>query len=598
VNNNPKVYLDKIEQLTQEISSFKLQLNQLVVIRLSLFVASILSLYFFYDYNLKFAWGLCIAFFLGFLFLVKRFERIKREKDFSQVLKQINQTENEALKGDFSNLQNGKEFENPTHPFASDFDLFGDKSVFQFLNRSYLTDAKVKMATNLTHENLNQDDIKAKQKAIQELSNLIDFRQKIHAYNFYISEGEGKTNFLKKWATTPTESLINGFTKLAIWVFPIISFSVLFLQIFDFLTISIAIYFYITPLAVIGFYLKVINQQHGDLGKAESNLEALEKVLHEIENQSFKTNYLKSLMLKVTEPQKSSLAIKDLKTIAKFFDSRSNIIVGILLNVFLLWDIRLSFRFEKWKKKHGASIHLWIDVLAEFEYLASLSNFRFNYPNSVFPQLYSERKITAKKLGHPLILEKRVDNDVEIVSQKHMVILTGANMAGKSTFLRTLGVNMVLAMMGAPVIAESFKLKPTKIFSGMRTADSLQENASYFFAELKRLSAIVQQLEKGEELFVILDEILKGTNSKDKEEGSIKLIKRLLNLNAGGIIATHDLGLCNLEKEFPQSITNMAFETEIKDNELHFDYKIKKGICQTMNASFLIEKMGITHALN
>ena len=381
-------------------------------------------------------------------------------------------------------------------------------------------------------------------------------------------------------------------------VIPAIAFTTLLAQVLGFISISLAIYFFVLPLIVVGYFLKNINQQHGVLGKAELAVNSLEKVLVEIEQKSFQSNYLKHLQEKVSQPQKASAAINELKTVTKYFDQRSNLIVGILLNVFFLWDIRLAFRFEKWKKQHAGSLENWMEVVAEMEYLSSLANFKFNYPNSIFPNFTENKEIVAEELGHPLILKDRINNNFEIKSEKHMVILTGANMAGKSTFLRSLGVNLILGMMGAPVIAQKLSFKPTKIFSGMRTADSLQENASYFFAELKRLSTIVKQLEKGEKPFVILDEILKGTNSKDKEEGSIKLIKRLLNLNAGGIIATHDLGLCNLEKDFPNHITNMAFETEIKDNELHFDYKIKKGVCQTMNASFLMEKMGITSSLS
>lgn len=598
MKNKQEFYKPKIDFLDQKITQIKTRLNNLVIIRVVLFLAAFATLYFFYDSNKSAAWLGFVGFIGGFLFLVRKFESLKSERDFHKLLKQINQTEIEALNGSFENLANGKEFEDPLHPFASDFDLFGDRSIFQFLNRSFLPAAKALMAHNLKHENLNPKSIVASQEAVEELSNQVDFRQKLHALNFLKEESENNSHFLINWAKTPILSVRNKFTTLAIWVFPAIAFTTLLAQVLGFISISLAIYFYVLPLIVVGYFLKNINQQHGVLGKAELAVNSLEKVLIEIEQKSFQSNYLKQLQEKVTQPQKASEAINELKTVTKYFDQRSNLIVGILLNVFFLWDIRLAFRFEKWKKQHAGSLENWMDVVAEIEYLSSLGNFKFNYPKSVFPSFTEKEDIVAEELGHPLILKDRINNDFAIKSEKHMVILTGANMAGKSTFLRSLGVNLILGMMGAPVIAQKLSFKPTKIFSGMRTADSLQENASYFFAELKRLSTIVKQLEKGEKPFVILDEILKGTNSKDKEEGSIKLIKRLLNLNAGGIIATHDLGLCNLEKDFPNHITNMAFETEIKDNELHFDYKIKKGVCQTMNASFLMEKMGITSSLS
>ena len=167
-------------------------------------------------------------------------------------------------------------------------------------------------------------------------------------------------------------------------------------------------------------------------------------------------------------------------------------------------------------------------------------------------------------------------------------------MAGKSTYLRTVGINMVLAMTGAPVLAKSFVLKPIDIFTGIKTTDSLQDGESYFFAELKRLKEIINTLEKDSKLFIILDEILRGTNSRDKHNGSEGLVKQLIKLNASGMIATHDLALGKLEKTFPEQVINKRFEVEIKNNELVFDYKLKDGISQNLNATFLMKKMGIT----
>jgi DNA mismatch repair ATPase MutS len=231
--------------------------------------------------------------------------------------------------------------------------------------------------------------------------------------------------------------------------------------------------------------------------------------------------------------------------------------------------------------------------VSEFDAYNSMANFSFNHPTYVVPNLVTDAKSTiqAEALGHPLLLaSKRIDNDLTMNTEDFLII-TGANMAGKSTFLRTVALNIVMANCGMSVCAKSFTYKPIKLISSMRTSDSLQNDESYFFSELKRLKFIVDEI-KTDTYFIILDEILKGTNSKDKAEGSKKFVERLVASNSTGLIATHDLSLCVLENELPQ-ITNHYFDAEIVDNELYFDYTFKDGVCQNMNASFLLKKMEI-----
>jgi len=197
-------------------------------------------------------------------------------------------------------------------------------------------------------------------------------------------------------------------------------------------------------------------------------------------------------------------------------------------------------------------------------------------------------------LGHPLIFkEKRVNTNFEVQKAGEIDIITGANMAGKSTFLRTVGVNLILALNGFPVCASKFQFQLLEIYTGMRTADSLKENESYFYAELKRLKRIIEKLKQGKLTFLLLDEILKGTNSVDKAKGSRKFVDNLIKLKATGIVATHDLSLCEMEKEYPDNIENKCFEVEIDHNKIEFDYKLRSGITKNMNASLLMQQMGI-----
>ncbi len=235
-------------------------------------------------------------------------------------------------------------------------------------------------------------------------------------------------------------------------------------------------------------------------------------------------------------------------------------------------------------------------MVAYFDAQNSLANFKFNHPVFIFPEIKESKEIIkAINLGHPLLnTKKRIDNDFTI-NKEEFFIVTGANMAGKSTFLRTVSLSIVMANCGLPVCAERYQYQPIKLITSMRTTDSLTEDESYFYSELKRLKFIVDELDTevfGKEYFIILDEILKGTNSKDKAIGSKKFVEKLTKSKSTGIIATHDVSLCALEIDFSE-VKNYYFDAKINNNELYFDYTFKKGICKNMNASFLLQKMGI-----
>ncbi|MCF8366649.1 MAG: hypothetical protein K9H16_12750 [Bacteroidales bacterium] len=262
----------------------------------------------------------------------------------------------------------------------------------------------------------------------------------------------------------------------------------------------------------------------------------------------------------------------------------------------MLWDILQARRLENWRNTHRDDVEEWFEILAYFDSLSSLACFWYNHPGFVLPEPQEKQfLLEAKDCGHPLLkAATRVDNPVSFAGWRNFIIVTGANMAGKSTYLRSVAINFILAMTGAPVCATQFAFSPAGIFTSIRTRDNLLESESYFFAELKRLKAIIDKLESGEKLFIILDEILKGTNSKDKQEGSKALLKQLIRFDSAGLIATHDLTLGALIDEYPANIRNKRFEVEIKNDELDFDYKLKDGISQNLNATFLMKKMGIT----
>ena len=341
----------------------------------------------------------------------------------------------------------------------------------------------------------------------------------------------------------------------------------------------------------LGFHLRKVNAFHQYISGKKSTLEKYGDILFQIR----KENFSAKLMLELgARAQEGDEKMKQLASLMRAFDARLNIMTNLFINSLLLYDLQCVYRLEKWKAQNATRLLGWIDTVHETEVLCSFGTFAFNHPTFVFPNINTEQKLSVSGLGHPLLDEKeRVLNDTYMDPGRSIMIITGANMAGKSTFLRSLGVNIVLGLAGAPACARDFDCPLIEIRSGMRTADSLRENQSYFFAELDRLKSIMDELRRGMPLLVLLDEILKGTNSTDKQAGSVALVKQLVGYPCLVVIATHDLALGDLEKLYPGRILNYSFEANIENDQLSFDYKLKRGVAQKMNATFLMRKMGI-----
>jgi DNA mismatch repair ATPase MutS len=316
-----------------------------------------------------------------------------------------------------------------------------------------------------------------------------------------------------------------------------------------------------------------------------------------VESTSFESSYLLDLKQKLTYDNKETPGeiIKRFARILKYMDSNLNILAAVVLNSLLMFNLHLLLAVEKWKSRYRDLLPAWFEVIGEFDAASGLANYSYNNPEYIYPEpVFDNFETIAGDLGHPLIpKESRVLNSFEIKGWNQFYIITGANMSGKSTFLRTIGTNYILAMIGAPVVAKKFTFYPIQLHSSIRTNDSLTKKESYFYAELKRLKQIIVELEKGEQQLILLDEILKGTNSKDKQTGSIALIKQLLKYNSVGLFATHDLALGVLETHFPLNVKNLCFEIEIQGDQMIIDYKLHKGICKNLNATFLMKNMGI-----
>jgi DNA mismatch repair ATPase MutS len=323
-------------------------------------------------------------------------------------------------------------------------------------------------------------------------------------------------------------------------------------------------------------------------------LQQFSEQIKQIESQTFQSALLKQIQEKLKTGNKTaSISIGHLSSLFNYLETIINLLVSMLLNGFFLFHVHILYALDRWKEKNGSHIMQWLELLGEMEALSSFGNLSFNNRSFCVPVISKEEVLMAETMGHPLIRnKKRIDNSISF-SDKKFIILTGSNMSGKSTFLRTLGINLVLARTGSVVCAERFIFFPFEVYVSMRISDSLQDSESFFYAELKRLQHIIEQLRTGKKVFVILDEILRGTNSNDKHSGTVGLIRKMAGMKASGIIATHDLTVSKLAEEFPAYISNKCFESSIVNDELLFDYKLRDGVCTTLSASFLMKKMNI-----
>ncbi|AOW19108.1 DNA mismatch repair protein MutS [Polaribacter vadi] len=580
----------KQQKIESEKESFKLKkkLINLGIFRFAVFLVTCFLVYLtFGNYPDVF-----IVAFLGILlfsFLVTKFINLKREKAIVDAKIAIHKTEIKVLNRDFHHLEDGTEFVNPAHFYSNDIDLFGIGSFFQYINRTSTIDGKAALA-NVFTEN-KTDGIFEKQHAINELSKNVKWRQHFSALANLVTV-KNKTAFISEWIIN-YKSVFPKFLSTLQIAFSIISITLIGLVSFGLISFNYIMIWFFIGLFITGRFLKKTNNLYAETDKIRDTFKQYHQLLNEIETENFTAkNLVQHQKIIQSENKKASVIFKEFSKILDAFDQRSNIIISVLGNGLFLLEIYNARKVEKWIENYKNTVEKWFEVVAYFDAQNSLANFKFNHPKFIFPEISKEKEvIKSTNLGHPLLkVNKRVDNDF-IIDDEQFFIVTGANMAGKSTFLRTVSLSIVMANCGLPVCAESFTYSPIKLITSMRTTDSLTEDESYFYSELKRLKFIVDEI-KDNHYFIILDEILKGTNSKDKAIGSLKFVEKLTKSKSTGIIATHDVSLCELENEFP-TIKNYYFDAEIINNELHFDYTLKNGICKNMNASFLLQKMEI-----
>tara|TARA_R110001583_G_scaffold61034_2_gene180891 strand:+ start:30978 stop:32747 length:1770 start_codon:yes stop_codon:yes gene_type:complete len=588
MKNPIEFYISEKVFFEKKVNDLKRKLAVSSTIRLLVFLATSLGIYF-YSNNSKIMIPIAVIGVICFIYLIFRHAFLQDNKRLYVELTAINKKEIEVLNDNYFNLNKGEEFIDATHFYSFDIDLFGKGSFFQYCNRTTTTGGREKFVKTLTENHIS--DIDLKQEAIKELANHPKWRQQFSAIASLVKVQHSPKSIVN-WIHNYT-SVFSKSISLLLVLFPIISFVVIALVSIQVFPFKVLVYWFFIGLGVSMLFLKKVNKIYETSGKAKDTFKQYHQLLNKIESIEFNSVTLKEKQQDIqSKSLKASVIFEKFSKILEALDQRNNMMVAVFLNSLLLWDVQQVVKIEKWITTYRDTVENWFDIISFFDAQNSLANFTFNHPNSSFPEISKENlSIEATNLGHPLLKEStRINNDFAINSQ-HFFIVTGANMAGKSTFLRTVSLAIVMANMGLPVCAKSFKYSPVKLITSMRTSDSLADKESYFFSELKRLKFIVDEI-KNEDYFIILDEILKGTNSVDKAIGSKKFVQKLVSSKSTGIIATHDLSLCEIEKDLPE-VENFYFDAEIINNELNFDYKFKDGICKNMNASFLLKKMEI-----
>lgn len=581
-------YKDQIIKFKKELSAIKRKLNLSSAIRLAVFLITGVGIYVTLG-STQILVGCILLGIVIFLFLVSRHSKMQYTRDLTKALLERNEIELKVLKRDFYDLPDGSEFHHPEHVYSQDIDLFGRGSFYQYFNRTALQSGSQKLASLLLSNDII--DIPKKQEAVKELSKLPEW---IHRFGAIASlvKTEVSADIVLKWLHDH-RSFVPKHIKIVSRLFSVISLLVIGAYFFGFIAGWWVFIVFGIGLLITGRFVKKIGLLSSHTGKIQTTFTQYAQLLSQIENQEFRSHTLSRKRDKVISSSQSSSSI--LRKFSKHLDAldqRNNILIGILTNGFFLRDLSIVHNIERWITDNRDAVDEWFEVIAFFDAYSSLGNYTFNHPTQVFPDI-SDNKTTLNSNGvaHPLLNpETAVRNDITIDNDEFFII-TGANMAGKSTFLRTVALQIVMGNVGLPVVATSAIYCPIKLITSMRTTDSLTDDESYFFSELKRLKFIVDEI-KEDRYFIILDEILKGTNSTDKAKGSRKFIDKLVGAGATGIIATHDLSLCEAANDLSE-VKNYYFDAEIIKDELFFDYTFKEGICQNMNASFLLKKMGI-----
>lgn len=599
-----------------EQSRLRRRIRWVSTLRVVLFLTALLSISF-YIAGQKFiqlpivsAVGLLL-----FLALVKYHTRLFTRYSRGEIRLAVCHTDLAHLDEDYSEQRAGEEYVDATHDFAYDIDLYGRHSLFQMLNRTCSDMGSHRLAEVLGQPLRENASIRQRQQLLQTMRDEKEFLTRFRvemlcaAAEDYATNGhKGDERFLtlgnadwKAWTASPDEFANRWYYRLLTPLAAGMNLLVWGAAIAGLLPYSLATLVTILFAIVSSAFTARITRKQQEYSRRLRTLSLAFPVLELVEQAPCKEFAAWQQITQGVGQERggvvASSAIRRLRSLMDNLDRRNNVVMLFLLNGLFFWEIRQMIRLEGWKCLYACHIPAWMAALAQADAYVSMALFVRHHPDYTWPEALEADggfTYTATALSHPLMRRGTcVPNPIEIDGRPDFLVITGANMAGKSTYLRTVSANYLLACVGLPVCGTDVTFTPARLLTSLRTADSLSDGESYFFAELKRLKLIIDSLKQGEQLFIVLDEILRGTNSVDKQKGSLALLRQLVRLRANGIIATHDLLLGTLADLYPTHVHNLCFEADIRNDQLTFAYRLRSGIAQNMNACFLMQQMGI-----
>jgi DNA mismatch repair ATPase MutS len=555
--------------------------------RLVLFALLLLTVYFFFQEKNP-LWLVATVLLLVFFFLLVRFNAWLAFR-LKSAYKKMSIIESEIAysQGDFSSLQKGEEYKDSLHPFGMDLDLFGEDSLFQRINRSENSMVRDTLASWLQEPLGDVEMIESRQALYRDLAPKVSFRLECrsHLKDAFESQGNDFQRWLKDLPFFKKKYYF--YLKYPLSVLSAVGLYLSFSTGSLHPILWIAIVF---NLMALGRINRRVTHYQNVLSLSANHLESLIAFFEKVKKESFENETLQAFQIKVKESRKSLDLLE--KRVASL-DQRFNGLVGMLLNLFFVYDYWVIESLENWREKYADNC---LDLLGEtmlFEVRENFANFCFHHPNFVFPALDAQQYFQVDGMFHPFLpSDKVVKNDFSVSPDDELFLVTGANMAGKSTFLRAVGLNWVLAMIGLPIGGTNAVIGPVTLMTSMRINDSLAEGASYFRAEVERLSELMRIVKLEKRSFVLMDEILRGTNSNDKRLGTIGFCDKLIKMYAKGVLATHDLEVATHFEGTP-GVKNINFESRLEGGELVFDYALREGIAQNTNASIIMRLKGI-----
>jgi DNA mismatch repair ATPase MutS len=588
-------YEENIEKYEELVKKLDVKIKNFSVLRLIIVLEAIGVSYYFYKKEIIYLIFLIAILNLIAFMLVAYFHNINiNERNELRIYIDINKRGINRVKGDFKNIKDiGEEFLKEDHGFINDLDIFGRNSLFQMINSTNTKFGRSKLAKILSLEKLpEKNEVKEKQEAIKELGEKVEFRQKLEVKSTFKESGIKEIEDILNWSKEDFKFKKN--LIIIPYIFIGLTLITIALIILGKLQISYLILMCLINYIVVKNQSKELRYEMDLFEAHKKDIEAYKNIFKLLEKEEFTSKYLKDKKNNLKNKENKS-AYEEMEKLNKLIDwigdSKSNAYY-LIINVLFLMDLFILKNLENWKKENGKYLEEWLNIMGEFEALASISNLQFDFENWSYPEITDEDIIEGNNIGHPMIANKAVVNSFNISGKHKVALITGSNMSGKSTFLRTVGLNLVLSYIGSPTFSKGFKCGIFNIYTCMRTKDNLEESISSFYAEILRIKILIEAAKKGERVFFLLDEIFKGTNSKDRHDGAIVLINQLVSNKALGMVSTHDLELCDLE-DTKEWIRNYNFQEYYEDNNIKFDYKLREGRSKTQNAIHLMKLAGI-----